>query len=88
VSDLMDMEYYNKYNSEKERTGNSSSVDTFEILDNKTVLVAHDDFILRVFDIASGDENIIVKLFYFNCSKMFAKTSKKWRHGRVVNASD
>ncbi|XP_060587443.1 NACHT domain- and WD repeat-containing protein 1-like isoform X3 [Ruditapes philippinarum] len=61
VSDLMDMEYYNKYNSEKERTGNSSSVDTFEILDNKTVLVAHDDFILRVFDIASG--NILHRLF-------------------------
>ena len=51
----MDLEYHNKYHNEKEKSGNSSSVDTFEILDNKRVLSAHDDFILRVFDIASGD---------------------------------
>ncbi|XP_053395163.1 uncharacterized protein LOC123524131 isoform X2 [Mercenaria mercenaria] len=61
VSDLLDIEYHNKYHSEKEKTGSSSSADTFEILNNKTVLVAHDDFILRVFDIGSG--NILQRLF-------------------------
>ena len=51
---LVDIEYYRKYQSEKIKTGLSSAVDSFQVLDNKTVLVAHDDFILRIFDLTNG----------------------------------
>jgi len=51
VADLVDMDFHNRYNSNKDKTGKSCAVDTFEILDHQRVLTAHDDFILRVFDI-------------------------------------
>lgn len=54
MTDLVDIVFHNRYNSSKDRTGQSSSVDTFELLDDQLVLAAHDDFILRVFDLKSG----------------------------------
>ena len=51
---MVDIDYYKKYQSEKIKTGLSSAVDSFQILDNKTVVVAHDDFILRIFSLDNG----------------------------------
>ena len=56
----MDIEYYRKYQSEKIKTGLSSAVDSFQILDNKTVLTAHDDYILRLFDLNNGMVNVLI----------------------------
>lgn len=56
VADLVDIEYHNRYHAEKEKSGISSSVDTFEVLDNTTVLSAHDDYILRVFNLTTGTD--------------------------------
>ena len=51
---LFDTDYYRKYQAEKIKTGLTSAVDSFQILDNRTVLSTHDDFIVRVFDLSNG----------------------------------
>ena len=47
------MEYYNKYYTMRDRS-QSTAVDSFILLDNKQVLVAHDDYIVRLFDMQTG----------------------------------
>ena len=51
---LVDLDFYRKYQAEKIKTGLSSAVDSFQILDNRTVLLTHDDFIVRIFDLSNG----------------------------------
>ncbi|KAL4236659.1 hypothetical protein ACF0H5_005044 [Mactra antiquata] len=58
---ILDMEYYNKYSSEKDKSELSASIDTFVMLNNTQILAAHDDFIVRVYDIKSG--KILHRLF-------------------------
>ena len=64
MADLVDMDFHNRYNSNKDKTGKSCAVDTFEILDHQRVLTAHDDFILRVFDINGILHSFFVLLFF------------------------
>lgn len=66
TSDLLDIEYHNRYHSEKEKSGISSCVDTFEVLNSTTVMVAHDDFIIRVFDIQKGTTTPYTDLYHYN----------------------
>ncbi|XP_052800087.1 uncharacterized protein LOC128231374 isoform X2 [Mya arenaria] len=54
IAELVDAEYHNRYTSTKERSGCSVGVDVFQLMDASTVLSAHDDFILRVFNIKNG----------------------------------
>ncbi|KAH3887306.1 hypothetical protein DPMN_011322 [Dreissena polymorpha] len=61
VTSLVDVEYHNRYSSSKDRTGSSCAVDMFEFLDDSRLLSTHDDFILRVFNIQSG--NLLHRVF-------------------------
>lgn len=80
VSDLVDIEYHNRYNSNKDRTGSSASADSFEILDNTTLLSAHDDFILRVFDLNNGRSTSILPTNSDMCTPMINVTALYEHH--------
>ncbi|KAL3864383.1 hypothetical protein ACJMK2_006070 [Sinanodonta woodiana] len=54
LADLLDIEYYRKYETTDNLQGLATSMDTAGLLDNDTAIIADDDFIMRRYDIKSG----------------------------------
>ncbi|KAL3864387.1 hypothetical protein ACJMK2_006074 [Sinanodonta woodiana] len=54
LADLLDIEYYRKYETTENLQGLATSMNTAGLLDNDTAIIADDDFIMRCYDIKSG----------------------------------
>ncbi|XP_069110617.1 NACHT and WD repeat domain-containing protein 2-like isoform X2 [Argopecten irradians] len=52
---LFDKEYFNKYHSQQNRKGLDVSVDNSMLLDDERLLTSSDDFILRVWNLKTGE---------------------------------
>ncbi|KAK3590255.1 hypothetical protein CHS0354_041333 [Potamilus streckersoni] len=54
LADLLDIEYYRKYETTDNVQGLATSMDTARLLDNDTAIISDDDFIMRHYDIKTG----------------------------------